>query len=100
MKGDAQVVPRGVLASLVREQVQQRRQEFLAATNNPVDLQIMGIEGRANVLREVAKGLDMKDDIVPSDEELRQRAEAAMMQQQQVVGEEEETEGESNAATN
>ncbi len=74
LKGDAQVVPRGALAMLVREQTQLRRQEFLSMTNNPTDLQIIGIERRANLLREIAKGLDLPEDkVVPSEDELRAR---------------------------
>lgn len=52
-----------------------RRIEFLNATANPIDTQIMGTSGRAAVLREVAKGLQMDtDEVVPS-------RERAMMQQ-------------------
>lgn len=72
LKGDVQIVPKGVLAALVREQTQLRRQEFLNSTaNSPLAQQIMGIRGYANLLREVAKGLDIPiDKIVPSEEEI------------------------------
>ena len=81
LKGDAQVVPRGALAMLVREQTQLRRQEFLTMTNNPTDLEIIGIERRANLLREIAKGLDLPEDkIVPSEDELRQRVQNSLKQ--------------------
>lgn len=86
IKGDARVVARGAVALLVKEQLAARRNEFLVATNNPTDMQIIGPLGRARVLRQVAATLDMDvDDIVPSDEEIesRLRAEAAMLQQQQ-----------------
>lgn len=83
MKGDAQVVPRGALALLNREQTQVRRQEFLDRTQNQVDMQIIGIEGRANILREVAKGLDMQTDkVVPDEETLRKRVMTQMQNQQ------------------
>ena len=60
-----------------------RRNEFLAATANPFDMQILGLEGRAALLREAAKALDMNPDIVvPPLSELKMRA--AMMQQQQM----------------
>jgi hypothetical protein len=50
-----------------KEAAQVRRNEFLAATNNPVDLQIMGLNGRAEVLRAAASQLDMNPSkIVPS----------------------------------
>lgn len=84
MKGDAQVIPRGALALLNREQTQVRRQEFLDRTANQIDMQIIGIEGRANILRKVAEGLDMQTDkIVPDEETLRKRAMQQMQQQQQ-----------------
>jgi transcription initiation factor TFIID subunit TAF12 len=49
-------------------------------------MEIIGKEGRAELLREVAKGLDIPvDRIVPSREDLQQQAEqqAAMQQAQQ-----------------
>lgn len=83
LKGDVQVVPRGALALLVREQTQMRRQEFLNMTNNPIDLQIVGLEGRANLLREVAKGLDISvEKIIPSEEDMKRRLDAQMAHQQ------------------
>ncbi|HET6496059.1 MAG TPA: hypothetical protein VFH61_11935, partial [Thermoleophilia bacterium] len=83
LKGDVQIVPRGALAMLVREQTQLRRQEFLAMTNNPTDLQIVGIQGRAALLREVAKGLDIPvEDVVPDAEELQRRTQMQLDEQQ------------------
>jgi hypothetical protein len=59
IKGDAQVVARGAVALMQMETLQLRRNEFLQATSNPIDSQIVGPEGRAEILREVAKGLEM-----------------------------------------
>jgi hypothetical protein len=71
IKGDAEIIPRGAINLAVRETVNVRRLEFLNATANQVDMQIVGIEGRAALLREVAKGLQMPvDDIIPSREKL------------------------------
>lgn len=71
LMGDVQVVARGAISLIAKEQAQVRRIEFLAQTNNPVDMQIMGLDGRAEVLREVAKSLDMQTDrIVPDRQEL------------------------------
>lgn len=82
VKGDARVRPRGVLALLVKEQTQLRRQEFLDRTNNPNDMMIIGVRGRAAVLRAVAQGLDLPvDDIVPPDDVLMQQVEASMAAQ-------------------
>jgi len=84
MKGDAKVQPRGVLAMMVKEQMMMRRSEFLQMTNNPSDLQIMGIEGRAHVLREVAGELGLeRDKIVPSEEVLRAKVQQTLNQQAQ-----------------
>lgn len=69
IKGDLQIQPRGAINLASKETMNARRVEFLTATMNPVDLEIMGKEGRSVVLREVAKGLQMpSDDVVPSRE--------------------------------
>lgn len=71
IKGDADVIPRGAVNLAVKETVNMRRIEFLNATSNAVDLEIIGKDGRAAILREISKGLQMPtDDIVPSREKL------------------------------
>lgn len=67
LEGDIRVVARGAASIMAREQLALRRSEFLAATGaNPMDAQIMGPEGRAYLLREQAKSLEMDvDRIVP-----------------------------------
>lgn len=66
LKGDAQVEARGAISLMQIETLQLRRNEFLQATANPLDSQIVGPEGRAEILREVAKGLEMDTNrIVP-----------------------------------
>jgi hypothetical protein len=48
---------------------------------NPVDMQIIGIEGRAQVLRESAKSLDLNvDKVVPSESVMRAKSQAAQQQ--------------------
>lgn len=59
VKGDAQVIARGAVSLMQLEALQLRRNEFLVATNNPLDSQIVGVEGRAEILREAAKGLQL-----------------------------------------
>jgi len=87
LKGDLKIVARGAMSIVTKEAAQLRRNEFLMATGNPVDLQIIGLEGRAEILREAAKGLNLNPDkIVPPVSVLKQRAAAAQiaaMQQQQ-----------------
>lgn len=71
IKGDVQVKAKAMLSLTQKEQVQVRRQEFLGATNNPLDTQIMGMKGRGSLLRELAQTLDMDPDkLVPEEEEL------------------------------
>jgi hypothetical protein len=75
LKGDVSIVARGALSLIAKESAQVRRNEFLAATANPIDLQIVGLEGRAELLREAAKALDMNPDkIVPPVAVLKERA--------------------------
>lgn len=84
IKGDVDIVAKGAINLATKETMNVRRIEFLNATANPIDMEIMGADGRAAVLREVAKGLQMPtDDVIPS----RERAHfdqkvAAMLQAQ------------------
>jgi len=72
IKGDVEIQPRGALAMIIKEQMAAQRMEFLNATANPVDSQIMGLERRANVLRQIAEPLQMEEeDIVPSKQEVK-----------------------------
>ena len=84
IKGDVIIKPRGAVAMIIKEQLQVRRGEFLQSTSNPVDMQIIGMEGRAALLRELAKGLDMPvSKIIPSEEELSRRMQSQMQPPQQ-----------------
>lgn len=69
IKGDVEIMPKGSINLAVKETVNIRRLEFLNATANQIDMEIVGKDGRAAILREVAKGLQMPvDDIIPSRE--------------------------------
>lgn len=84
-RGDESVVVKGVSYAVKREQDRTRQLEFLNMTSNPTDMQIVGMEGRANVLRSVASsiGLDW-DNIVPDDDAVKQSIQQnAQMQKQQ-----------------
>lgn len=73
LKGDAQVMARGAVSLMQLESLQLRRNEFLQVTANPLDSQIVGLPGRAEILREVAKGLELDvSKIVPTREQLMQ----------------------------
>lgn len=81
LKGDVNIVVKGVMALTASEQQSQRLNEFLnVALSNPTVNQIVGPEGIAYMLREVAKNLGMDTDrIVPDVPILRARqAEQAM----------------------
>ena len=87
--GDLNIVPRGALSLQVKDAANQARMQFLQMTANPIDMQIMGPEGRAALLRESAKNLNMNpDDVVPSMSAFRlkllaaQQAQAAQQGQQ------------------
>lgn len=84
IKGDCKVVPRGSTALLIKDQLQIRIQTFLQQTANPVDSQILGIKGRAALLRESIKLLDLPiKGIIPSDDDLdlMEKKQAAMQAQ-------------------
>ena len=71
--GDIKIVPRASEYLVMIEQLQIRRQEFLQTTANQYDFQIMGLKGRAEVLRETLRSLKMRPDkIIPEDDSFRQ----------------------------
>lgn len=73
IKGDSQVVARGVASLMQLETLRMRRNEFLNITANPLDSKIVGMSGRASVLREIAKGLGMDvNKVVPPDSQMQQ----------------------------
>ena len=89
LKGDVNIVARGAVSLLVKEQAQMRQTQFLQiALSNPLTAQIVGVEGIAELLRQSAKTLDLNpDNIVPPVEIIKarmaqQQAMAAQQQQQ------------------
>jgi hypothetical protein len=78
IKGDMNVVAAGAIGAMIREQQAIARKEFMADTANPFDMQIIGLPGRAYMLRERAKGIFTDvNKIVPDPAKL-----AALMAQQ------------------
>ena len=53
--GDVNLIAKGSSALIEKEQKAVRMLEFLSNTNNDIDLQIMGVKGRAYLLSEIAK---------------------------------------------
>ncbi len=79
--GDINVVARASEYLIIKEQLQLRLTEFLRETNNPVDLEIMKLRGRATLLREAVKLFNLPESIIPSEKDMKS-AEEAMKQQQ------------------
>ena len=81
-RGDESIAVKGVNHAVKREQDRMRQLEFLQLTGNPIDLQIVGMDGRANIIRSVAGNLGLDHEkVVPDDEEIMARAQAAQQQQ-------------------
>lgn len=86
-KGDFKIVALGANGLMFKEQVTQRRREFLQLVMaSPLLQQIIKPEGVTALVREVADGLGMEtDDLVPTKSELvEQRVTAEQAQQQQM----------------
>jgi hypothetical protein len=76
LTGEEDIYVQGVNVAVQRETQRQRQLEFLQNTNNPVDIDIMGMAGRGTVLRSVSQtiGLD-GDKVVPTEDELAKKQE-------------------------
>jgi len=82
LTGEERITVQGVNVAIQRETLRQRQIEFLTATNNPTDQKIMGIKGRAVVLRSVATTIGMDgEEIVPTDDQLDKMAQAQQAQE-------------------
>ena len=87
LKGDAQIIPLGAINLAVKDTVNTRRVEFLQATANEFDMEIIGKDGRAAILREIAKRLQMpEDEVVPSREKASLEFRAAQQEAQLALG--------------
>lgn len=72
-RGDELIVVKGVNHAVKREQDRMRQLEFLQLTANPIDMQILGIPGRANILRSVADNLGLEHEAtIPDDDTIKQ----------------------------
>lgn len=81
--GDVVVVAKGSQALTMRGAQEMRRNEFLQILGNERYLQIVGVEGVGEILREMAKSLGLGENIVPSRIELKQRQ--AQLEKQQAL---------------
>lgn len=87
LTGEEKVRVMGVSVAVQRETQRARQLEFLQITANPIDMQIVGPRGRAEVLRSVSQDIGLNGSkIVPSDDDLEaQQKMAAMKAMQQGV---------------
>jgi hypothetical protein len=81
--GDVNVVPKGSEILTMKGASEMRRNEFLQILANPTYMGIVGEEGLADILREMAKSLGLGNNIVPSRIVLKKKQEEAKAMQQQ-----------------
>lgn len=81
LRGDESIVVKGVTRVVAKEAERVRQLEFLSLTGNEIDMQIIGLEGRAELLRAVGSDLNLPaGDIVPTKDQLAARMQAAQQQ--------------------
>lgn len=96
--GDINVIAHGSSTLTLKGAQQAKRQEFLQITANQADQELMGPEGRAELIRILAKDLGITNDIVPSRLELRKKLEEIKQQQAQMAEmKNQETQSKANA---
>lgn len=83
--GDIEVLAFGSSTLTMKGAQAAKRQEFLQITANAMDQKVMGPEGRAELIREMAKDLGLTTKIVPSRLELKKQIEEEKQQQQQMM---------------
>lgn len=89
LTGSEKVRVLGVAVATQRETMRARQLEFLQITANPIDMQIIGPSGRAEVLRSVSTGIGMDGSkIVPSSDDMdaQQKKAEALAQMKGVPG--------------
>jgi len=81
--GDINVIPRGSEMLTMKGASEMRRNEFIQILANPMFTEIVGMEGIADILREMAKSLGLGHNIVPSRLELKKKQEESKQMQAQ-----------------
>jgi hypothetical protein len=85
LTGEEKISVQGVDVAIQRETLRQRQIEFLQATMNPTDQKIIGLKGRAAMLRSVSTTIGMTgEEIVPPEDQIDQMV--AQEKQQQASG--------------
>lgn len=81
LSGEETVRILGVSVAVQRDTQRSRQLEFLQITANPIDMQIIGPAGRAEVLRSISQDIGLNGSkIVPSDEDLQAQQKMAQAQ--------------------
>ena len=89
IKGDVRIIASGATTLVAKEQQLIRLTEFANMLNNPVDNAIIGIEGRAALLRMIMEQFPINvNDIIPSDAEIKQKQRLAAEQAAAVAAQE------------
>lgn len=82
MRGDEAIVVRGVSVAAAKEMDRMRQIEFMQLTSNPMDMQIIGMNGRAAILRSVASKIGLPhEEIVPTRDQIKMQQEAMKQQE-------------------
>lgn len=82
VSGDVTIMATGSDSVLQRDALALRRNEFLMNTANPIDMQIVGMQGRAHLLAEQAKTLGMDPDKIVQDPDTLELQQKMMAQAQ------------------
>ncbi len=80
IKGDLTIKAKGSQALIHKESIAMQQRDLLATTANPVDMQILGLSGRAGMLKNVLSAAEVPVDDFPDATELQQRMQAAQNQ--------------------
>lgn len=89
LDGTEKIVAKGTEMATQRETERSRQLEFLQVTNNPLDMQVMGLPGRAEVLKAVSRTIGLPgDEIVPDPDDMRRQMqqEEALQQRLAMMG--------------
>ena len=83
-KGDLVVKARGILSTGLRDKLQVLRKDFmLMILGNEMLTSIVGVDGIADLLREISKPLEMPPDFVPSSNSIEHQQKQQEQEQQQ-----------------
>ena len=89
IKGDIRIVARGASSLIAREQQTLRIKEALQLTANPIDLQLLGLETRLEMIKKLFKAMDIELENIPDPGDIQsviKTIQDQIVQQQQALG--------------